>query len=79
MKKKDILLQVIFYRINRNIMVRNLYIYCAIKQGYTDHLCYDSLTIKLYHVQIELSNTTCMNRKSINSGHTTYVSYETNI
>lgn len=60
-------------------MVRNLYIYCAIKQGYTDQLCYDSLTIKLYHVQIELSNTTCMNRKSINSGHTTYVSYETNI
>lgn len=52
-------------------MVRNLYIYCAIKQGYTDHLCYDSLTIKLYHVQIELSNTICMNRKSINSGHLT--------
>lgn len=60
-------------------MVRNLYIYCAIKQGYTDQLCYDSLTIKLYHVQIELSNTTCMNRKSINSGHLTYVLYETNI
>lgn len=54
-------------------MVCNLYIYCAIKQGYTDHLYYDSLTIKLYHVQIELSNTTCMNRKSINSGHLTYV------
>lgn len=52
-------------------MVCNLYIYCAIKQGYTDQLCYDSLTIKLYHVQIELSNTICMNRKSINSGHLT--------